>query len=181
MTSLFVPPTPSAIGDKVSNLLDVLGESLSSLGEEVTCIQTSHHPNPQISGDEVQKLQEIITKLKGEIGMLANLQCIRFKNCIIAISQKQALAQMTETRNLFDTFAADQRRSTRETDEISVELMTAPQRDEERERLEKLRVELDLERQRFTEATIKLGKEKAELTVRTIIPVNDYTLMTCAG
>lgn len=80
---------------------------------------------------------------------------------------------MMETRNLFDTFAADQRRSTRGTDEISVELMTAPERDEERERLEKLRVQLDLERQRFTEATIKLGKEKAELTVSTIIPVKN--------
>jgi len=77
---------------------------------------------------------------------------------------------MTETRDLFDKFAADQRNSKRETNEISMELMTVPQRDEERDRVEKLRAELDLERQWFTEATIKLGKEKAELAVSMIIP-----------
>jgi len=85
---------------------------------------------------------------------------------------------MTETRDLFDKYAADQRNSKRETDEISMELMTAPQRDEERDRLEKLRAELDRDRQWFTEATIKLGKEKAELAVRMIIPFGDCAL-TC--
>ena len=80
---------------------------------------------------------------------------------------------MTETRNLFDKFAVDQRPSAGEMDDISVELMTVPQRDEERERLEKLRAELDLERQRFTEAAIKLGKEKAELAVSMITLVGN--------
>jgi hypothetical protein len=84
---------------------------------------------------------------------------------------------MTETRQLFDKFAADQRRSPREVNEISIELMTAPQRDEERGRLEKLRAELDQERQRFTEVTIKLGQEKAELAVSMIILSNHYALI----
>jgi len=84
-----------------------------------------------------------------------------------AASRKQALAQITETQNFFAEFASDQRRSTREVGDMSVELMSIPLRDEEQERLERLRAELDLERQRFTEATIRLGKEKAELAVST--------------
>lgn len=49
--------------------------------------------------------------------------------------------------------------------EVSVELMTVPLQDEEKERLNKIKDDLDIERQRFTEAAIKLGKERAELEV----------------
>jgi len=49
--------------------------------------------------------------------------------------------------------------------EMSVELMVAPLRDEENDRLDAMKKDLDLERQAFTEAAIKLGKERAELQV----------------
>ena len=49
--------------------------------------------------------------------------------------------------------------------EISVDLMTVPARDEERQRLESRAKELDDERKKFTEAAIRLGREKAALEV----------------
>jgi len=73
---------------------------------------------------------------------------------------------MNETQAMFDKFAEDHRIVTGEIGEMSVELMTAPLKDEEKERLDILRKELDLERQKFTDAAIKFGKEKAALEVR---------------
>jgi len=49
--------------------------------------------------------------------------------------------------------------------EISLELISQPEFDELREQLNKRTKELQEERARFTEATVKLGKEKAELEV----------------
>jgi hypothetical protein len=46
-----------------------------------------------------------------------------------------------------------------------MELMTAPTADAERERLDKIKRELDEEREKFTQAAIKLGKERALLEV----------------
>lgn len=48
---------------------------------------------------------------------------------------------------------------------MSIELVSAPLRDEEKERLDSLRRELDSERQRFTETAIKFGRDKADLEV----------------
>ena len=48
---------------------------------------------------------------------------------------------------------------------MSIELLSAPLRDEEKERLDSLRRELDSERQRFTEAAVKFGLDKADLEV----------------
>jgi hypothetical protein len=76
------------------------------------------------------------------------------------------MAHMTETQAMFDKFAEDHRIVTGEIGDMSVELMTAPLKDEEKERLDILRKELDLERQKFTDAAIKFGKEKAALEVR---------------
>lgn len=75
------------------------------------------------------------------------------------------MAHMTETQAMFDKFAEDHRIATGEIGEMSIELMSAPLKDEERERLDILRKELDLERQKFTDAAIKFGKEKATLEV----------------
>lgn len=75
------------------------------------------------------------------------------------------MAHMAETQAMFDKFAEDHRIATGEIGEMSIELMSAPLKDEERERLDILRKELDLERQKFTDAAIKFGKEKAVLEV----------------
>jgi hypothetical protein len=66
---------------------------------------------------------------------------------------------------MFDKFAKDQRVAAGEIGEMSIELMSAPLRDQEKERLDGLKRELDLERQRFTEAAVKFGREKAALEV----------------
>lgn len=66
---------------------------------------------------------------------------------------------------MFDKFAEDHRVATGDISEMSMELMTAPLRDAEKERLDNIKKELDQERQKFTDAAIKLGKERAELEV----------------
>jgi len=48
----------------------------------------------------------------------------------------------------------------------SVDLMTQPERDFAAERLERMKTELDEERRKFTDAAVKLGKEKAALEVK---------------
>lgn len=81
-------------------------------------------------------------------------------------TQHHSLKQAAETRSMFDKFVKDHRITTSDVGDVSVELMTAPLRDEEKERLDRIKNDLELERQKFTEAAIKLGKERAELEVR---------------
>lgn len=87
---------------------------------------------------------------------------------MLAVSHKQALTHVNETQAMFDKFSRDHRQEKRVMKDMSIELMSAPLKDEERARLENLRKELDDERLKFTEATIKLGKEKTALEVRVI-------------
>lgn len=47
-----------------------------------------------------------------------------------------------------------------------MELMTVPAKDEERDRLDAIKKQLDVERRKFTEAAVKLGKDKAMLELR---------------
>lgn len=49
---------------------------------------------------------------------------------------------------------------------MSMELITAPMADAERERLDKIKNELDAEREKFTQAAVKLGEDRATLEVR---------------
>lgn len=85
---------------------------------------------------------------------------------VTARSQKESVAHAAETQALFDKFVAKNHRvATGEIGEMSIELISAPLRDEEKERLDILRRELDSERQRFTEAAVKFGREKAALEV----------------
>jgi hypothetical protein len=48
---------------------------------------------------------------------------------------------------------------------MSVEFMTVPAKDEEKERLEAIKRQLEGEREKYTEAAVKLGREKAALEV----------------
>jgi len=75
------------------------------------------------------------------------------------------MAHVVETQAMFDKFAEDHRIATGELGEMSMELMSAPLKDEEKARIEDLRKELDLERQKFTDAAVRFGKEKASLEV----------------
>lgn len=66
---------------------------------------------------------------------------------------------------MLDKFLDDHKYIANDVGEMSVELMIAPLRDEEKERIETLKKDLDLERQKFTDAAIKLGKERAQIEV----------------
>jgi hypothetical protein len=79
------------------------------------------------------------------------------------------MAHAVETQAMFDKFAEDHRLATNDIGDMSVELMSVPLRDQEKDRLDKIRLELDLERQKFTEAAIKLGREKAMMEVRWVV------------
>lgn len=81
-------------------------------------------------------------------------------------AQKQASSYASQTQALFDRFAADERLLQGDVGDVSVDLMTVPARDEERQRLEARFKELDDERKKFTEAAVRLGREKAALEVR---------------
>jgi len=50
--------------------------------------------------------------------------------------------------------------------EMSVDLMTAPVKDEDQDRLECIKWVLNLERKKFTEAAVRLGKEKVVCILR---------------
>lgn len=82
-------------------------------------------------------------------------------------AQKQASVYASQTQALFDRFAEaeDERPIHGDVGEMSVDLMTAPARDEERQRLDTRFKELEAERRKFTEAAVRLGKEKATLEV----------------
>ena len=124
-------------------------------------------PAPSIPDGELERLQSIITTLKEEICTLFTLLSIAHDSytLVTACSKKESIAHVAETQAMFDKFAKDHRVATGEIGEMSIELMSAPLRDEEKERLDNLRRELDSERQRFTEAAIKFGREKAALEV----------------
>ena len=80
-------------------------------------------------------------------------------------AQKQAAAYAAQTQELFDRYAEDERLKQGYVGEMSVDLMTVPARDEERQRLDERFRELDEERKKFTEAAVRLGREKAALEV----------------
>ena len=123
---------------------------------------------PAVPEGELERLRGIITTLKEEIGLLVILLFIVGNSYSFATarSQKESTAHAAETQALFDKFAKNHRDTKGEIGEISMELISAPLRDEEKERLDSLRRELDSERQRFTEAAIKFGREKADLEVK---------------
>lgn len=66
---------------------------------------------------------------------------------------------------MFDKFAEDHRITNGDIGEMSVEFLSIPLQDEAKARLDKMRAELDQERKIFTDAAIKLGREKAALEV----------------
>ncbi|KAH9893346.1 Afadin and alpha-actinin-binding-domain-containing protein [Cubamyces lactineus] len=96
---------------------------------------------------EIERLQAVVDKLRLEL----------------EDAQKQAAASATQVQELFDRFAEEQTAAKCPTGDVSMDIMIAPARDEERQRLDERFKELEEERRRFTEAAVRLGKEKAAL------------------
>ncbi|KAJ7931686.1 Afadin and alpha-actinin-binding-domain-containing protein [Mycena leptocephala] len=108
-------------------------------------------PSIVVPDGELERLQGVIDGLKAEIER----------------SQKASLVQAAQTQAVFDEFAED-RRVNNGIGDASVELMIAPVRDAEKERLDKIKTQLEQERKNFTAAALKLGQEKAALEAERI-------------
>ncbi|KAF8075153.1 Afadin and alpha-actinin-binding-domain-containing protein [Lyophyllum atratum] len=149
LTTLFPLHPSNTASDKLDLVLNDLRSLLTTLSLPPTLAPTAAKPTILVSDGEIGRLQGIINTLKEELER----------------SRKQAATQATDTQAMFDKFAKDHRIVTGEIGEMSMELMSAPSRDAEKERLDDIKKQLDQERQKFTDAAIKLGKERAELEV----------------
>lgn len=85
--------------------------------------------------------------------------------CFADRCHAQLERQTQEITTLYQEVAEHQRNAAQEIAEISVELDAAPLRNEEKERLERLRDGLEQERQKLSDAAAQFGKEKASLEV----------------
>ncbi|TFK86472.1 hypothetical protein K466DRAFT_492758 [Polyporus arcularius HHB13444] len=149
------PGTPDeSASDTFNSLFTSLRDIISTRSEAVTTSRSSLHRVSASAGrdgtqesEEVDRLQAVVDKLREELDQ----------------SQKQAAAAAAQTQELFDRFAEEQRLASNDVAEMSVDLMTAPARDEEQKRLDERFKELEQERRKFTEAAVRLGREKAAL------------------
>ncbi|KAJ2929683.1 hypothetical protein H1R20_g7423, partial [Candolleomyces eurysporus] len=152
VSTLFPMAPKSYPADTLNLLLNGLRDSLETVTERLANPpQASTTPEPNANAKamntEIARLQKIIENLQTELDRCHN----------------QLETQAEEIQSMFEQFAEQQRTSAKEFEEVSVELMSAPLHDEEKERLERIKQELDQERQKFTQAAIKFGKEKSAL------------------
>lgn len=133
-----------------------------------------------IPNGEIQRLEGVIQELKAEIGQyyLRSYESAPAHKLLTERSQKDNANRAAETQAMFDRFVEDHRVVAGDVGDMSVDLMIAPARDEEKERLQNIKQQLDEERKRFTEAAIKLGKEKAVLEVKSLSQILDSYLLS---
>ncbi|KAF7308366.1 hypothetical protein HMN09_00685200 [Mycena chlorophos] len=143
--TLFPMASADAANEKLASLLSALREAVNRpLGRPITSSPSS---NVTASSDaEIERLQRTIKSLKADVERY----------------QKELFTRATETQEIFDQFASEQQ-ARDAADDFSMELMTVPERDAEKERLDKLKTQLERERDDFTEATVKLGHERASV------------------
>ncbi|KAG5644872.1 hypothetical protein DXG03_007513 [Asterophora parasitica] len=146
MSTLFPLHPPGNARDKLNGVISDLRELLKT-SVTPSAPSASSQPTILVSDDEIERLQGIINVLREELER----------------SRKQAVTHAAETQAMFDKFATNHQVMAGDVSEMSMELMSAPLRDAEKDRLDNIKRELDQERQKFTEAAIKLGKERAEL------------------
>ncbi|KAJ7180853.1 Afadin and alpha-actinin-binding-domain-containing protein [Mycena filopes] len=152
LTTLFPMASHDAANERLTSLLSALREAVTRPSRTVNTPPPSTASSPVPDG-ELSRLQGIIDGLKAEIER----------------SQKAAITQVAETQAVFDQFAEDPRIVDHlDARDASVELMIAPVRDAEKERLEKIKKQLEVERKNFTDAALKLGQEKAALEAERI-------------
>ncbi|KAG1774155.1 Afadin and alpha-actinin-binding-domain-containing protein [Suillus placidus] len=147
---LFPLTHPHAANDKLSTLfssahsvLDDISERLSQRAAAPTA------PDYTKASDtlENKRLQGIIDELRSELDE----------------AKKLHERHIAETQALLMQIASQTSSAERDPRDESIEFMTQPERDLAAERLERMKIELDEERRKFTNAAVKLGKEKAAL------------------
>ena len=124
---------------------------------------------PTTPDGEIDRLQAIIDALRVEIGAFNSIMLHIFLGILNEISDnahKQSAAHAAETQALFNGLQEQPLvPRIRDAGEVSVDLMITPAKDEERDRIEVNKRGLEEERRKFTEAAVKLGREKAALEV----------------
>ncbi|KZP17556.1 hypothetical protein FIBSPDRAFT_830338 [Athelia psychrophila] len=168
-TALFPLHPPTAAQDTLASLLSALRDAVarnSPPSPSPSISPSSTHSAPSsgraksANGDRekeiaLARLQEVVDTLRGELEE----------------AQKQSLAHAESAQTLFDKIHAQEQEHAareREARDASVELMLAPAQDAERELIERTKKGLDEERKKFTEAAVKLGREKAKLEAQRI-------------
>ncbi|KAF8581520.1 hypothetical protein K439DRAFT_1662257 [Ramaria rubella] len=154
-TAVFAPPMSSLLHP--DNAHAKIRELLSALQGAISVLSPSPFDNADGSDneEEITKLRDLVKSLRTELDQ----------------SRQSSSTLATQTQKIIDRFSthASERLVTgrdptpEEAIEMSIELISAPERDELRERLDMRAKELASERARFTEAAVKLGQEKASL------------------
>jgi len=138
-------------------------QSISSSSSTNTSTRTPESADSKT--EEVARLHATIAQLKQEIGWSCCSPEDALIDCMTDQARTQAQHQASQTRALPDNFVVPQQETPPDVAEMSMELMTASMADAERERLEKIREELDNEREKFTQAAVQLGRERTALEV----------------
>ncbi|KAI0364368.1 hypothetical protein BV20DRAFT_974567 [Pilatotrama ljubarskyi] len=156
-STLFPNPPTEAAGETFSSLFQSLRDCMARQADKnsIPCSTTRKLPSPPTfaadnkakENSEIERLQAVIDRLRAEL----------------EDAQKQAAASAAQVQELFDRFAEEQAQPASHLADVSMDLMTAPVRDEEKQRLDARFKELEEERRKFTEAAVRLGREKAAL------------------
>ncbi|KAI0071156.1 hypothetical protein K474DRAFT_1652846 [Panus rudis PR-1116 ss-1] len=164
ITTLFPLSPADAASQKITSLLTATREIVEKLARSHALLQSSSQassssttslgakPEEHVNKDELTRLQSVIDTLREELDA----------------AHKESTSYASQAQALFDRFAKDPRLMQDHAADISVDLMIAPARDEQKEILDKRQQDLDEERRKFTEATVKLGKERAALEAERI-------------
>ena len=180
ITSLFPMYPPTHAHDVLSATLRSLRDTLAALPQHIASASTPVQTISPVSStntstttpkstdfktEEIARLQVTIVQLKEEIGWSLSSSEGALIEYITDQAHAQAEQQAAQTQVIFDNFVASQQKTSANIAEMSMELMTTSMADAERERLEKIRQELDTEREKFTQAAVQLGKERTALEV----------------
>ncbi|KAG8221070.1 hypothetical protein J3R82DRAFT_2585 [Butyriboletus roseoflavus] len=140
------PLTPiNAADDKILSLFASANDAISILSKHLsdrpnaTQVATSGQPT-EADSEECKRLQAVIEKLQTELDEVNKLH----------------ETHATETRELLNQLAVQGMQKASMDD-----LMLASERDAERDRVDRIKKELEDEREKFTQAAVKLGKEKS--------------------
>ncbi|KAG1850913.1 Afadin and alpha-actinin-binding-domain-containing protein [Suillus subluteus] len=152
---LFPLAHPNAANDKLSTLFSSAHSVLDDISERLSQ-RAAAPPAPDYTkvsdALENKRLQGIVDGLRSELDEARRLH----------------ERQVVETQALLMQIASQTSSTERNPRDESAELMTQPERDFAAERLERMKSELDEERTKFTDAAVKLGKEKAALETERI-------------
>ncbi|KAG2144348.1 Afadin and alpha-actinin-binding-domain-containing protein [Suillus clintonianus] len=147
---LFPITPPNAASDRLSTLFSSAHGVLDDISERLSQ-RAAAPPVPDCTKAsdalENQRLQGIIDDLRSELDE----------------AKKLHERHVAETQVLLMQIASQDSPTEPDPRDVSVELMTQPERDLAAERLERMKTELDEERRKFTNAAVRLGKEKAAL------------------